>query len=64
MRLLEKLVEVKPPKPHVTPPRIDRPDTKGKTIVDEPEVIEYARRHRLTLVAVTEQAVQARTSAA
>jgi UDP-2,3-diacylglucosamine hydrolase len=36
-----------------------------KTIlVDEPAVIAYARRHRLTLVAVTEQALLARTRAA
>ena len=33
-----------------------------KTIlVDEPEVIAYARRHRLTLVAVTEQELESRT---
>jgi DUF1009 family protein len=33
-----------------------------KTIlVDEPEVIAYARRHRLTLVAVTEQELASRT---
>jgi DUF1009 family protein len=33
-------------------------------IVDEPEVIEFARRHKLAVVALTEQALQQQTRAA